>query len=287
MMKALEPLALSDQGPLLLHAHANGYPPEVYRSFLEPFLDTYRTRAIYLRPFWPGSDPGSLRDWRIFQRDYLAALPAELQAAKGDGTLIGMGHSLGATTTLMAAIEEPERFRALVLIEPTLFPIWVGVLMRGLVYLRLFRYFHPLVRRTLRRRTTFPDQETMYQNYRGKTIFAAIPDPVLRDYVQGLAAPEPDGTLGLKYSPAWEVSIYEGVGSVDRYVMQNLAKVPCPVLILRGELSDTLGQKTLERIARGLPRCQAMTLPSLGHLLPLEAPQQVAAVVLEFLDSVL
>jgi len=287
MVNALEPLALSDQGPLLLHAHANGYPPEAYQSFLEPFLDTYRTRAIYLRPFWPGSDPDSLSDWRIFQNDYLAALPSEFKAAGGDEMLIGMGHSLGAITTLMAAIKAPERFRALVLIEPTLFPTWMGFLMRVLVFLHLFRRLHPLVRRTLRRKTSFPDQESMFQNYRKKRIFAAIPDHVLRDYVRGLAVAQPDGTVSLKYSPDWEVSIYESVGSVDRYVLANLARVPCPVLVLRGERSDTLGQNTLERIARGLPRGQAVTLPSVGHLLPLEAPQQVAAVVLDFLKSVL
>ena len=286
-MKTLEPLVLSGQGPLLLHAHANGYPPEVYQSFLKPFLDRFQTRAVYLRPFWPGSDPDSLQDWRVFRDDYLAALPSQLEAAGGVQTLIGMGHSLGGMTTLMAAIEEPDKFQALVLIEPTIFPGWMGFLMRGLSPLHLFRYLHPLVRRTLRRRTSFMDQEHMFQNYRRKDIFAAIPDPVLRDYVQGLALPEADGSISLKYSPEWEVRVYETGGSADRYVWKNLARVDCPVLVLRGERSDTLSLNTVERIARGLPRGRAMTLPSLGHLLPLEDPEGVAAVVLEFLDSVL
>ena len=285
-MKTHQPLVLSNQGPLLLHAHANGYPPEVYRSFLGPFLDHYQTRAIYLRPFWPGSDPDSLQDWRIFRDDYLAALPSHLEAAGGVRTLIGMGHSLGGMTTLMAAIEEPEKFQALVLIEPTIFPGWMGILIRGLSPLRLFRYLHPLVRRTLRRRTSFMDQEYMFQNYRRKSIFAAIPDHVMRDYVQGLAVPQADGSVSLKYTPDWEVRVYETGGSADRYVWSNLSRVQCPVLVLRGERSDTLSHKTVERLARGLPRGRAMTLTSLGHLLPLEAPEQVAAVVLEFLGSV-
>jgi pimeloyl-ACP methyl ester carboxylesterase len=286
MMEAPKPLTLSDQGPLLLHAHANGYPPEVYRSFLEPFLKTYQTRAVFLRPFWPGADPGAVRDWRTFRNDYLAALPSHLEAAGGNETLIGMGHSLGAMTTLMAAIEEPEKFRALVLIEPTLFPPWKGFFMRLAAPFHLFRYIHPLVRRTLRRKTSFPDQASMFLNYRNKGVFAKIPDHVLRDYVQGLAAPQADGTVSLKYSPDWEVRIYETGGSADRYVLKNLSKITCPVLVLRGEMSDTLGEKTLQGIARDLPRGKAVTLPSLGHLLPLEAPEQVAAVVLDFLDSV-
>jgi len=287
MIKPLEPLALSDQGPLLIHAHANGYPPQVYRAFLDPFLDDYQVKAIYLRPFWPGSEPGSLTDWRLFRDDYLTALPSHLKAAGGAEKLIGMGHSLGGMASLMAAIEKPEKFQALVLIEPTIFPGWTGFLMRSLAPRNLFRYLHPLVRRTLRRRTSFPDQESMFQNYRGKGVFGAIPDDVLRDYVQGLADPQEDGSVGLKYSPAWEVRVYETGGSADRYVWRNLSRVQCPVLVMRGERSDTISQKTLERIANGLPRGQGVSLPSLGHLLPLEKPDQVAAVVLDFLDSVL
>lgn len=286
-MKAIEPLVLSERGPLLLHAHANGYPPEVYRSFLGPFTDNYLVRAIYLRPFWPGSIPGSMRDWRVFRDDYLEDLPLHLKAAGNADSLIGVGHSLGAMTTLMAAIEEPEKFRALVLIEPTLFPLWAGFLMRLMAPLNLFRYLHPLVRRTLRRKTSFPDQESMYHNYRGKKIFEAIPDHVLRDYVLGLAEKGPDGTVGLKYSPAWEVQVYEAGGSADHYVWKNLSRIPCPVLVLRGERSDTVSEDTLARIAQKLPYGKAVTLPAVGHLLPLEEPQQVASVVLDFLDSVL
>ena len=286
-MKAIEPLILSEEGPLLIHAHANGYSPEVYRAFLDPFLDTYQTRAIYLRPFWPGSLPDSMRDWRVFRDDYLEDLPAHLEAAGGVEQLIGRGHALGAMTTLMAAIEEPERFRALILIEPTIFPLYVGYAMRLMAPFNLFRYLHPLVRRTLRRRTTFTDQESMYQNYRRKKIFEKIPDPVLRDYVSGLAAKNPDGTVGLKYSPAWEVGVYEAGGSADHYVWKNLPGITCPVLVVRGENSDTVSQNTLERIARKLPQGQAVTLPAVGHLLPLEAPDLAAATVLDFLDSVL
>ena len=284
-MKSLEPLVLSNQGPLLIHAHANGYPPEAYQSFLEPFLDTYQTRAIYLRPFWPGSDYETLNNWRLFRDDYLTALPTHLEEA-GKQSLIAMGHSLGGMTSLMAAIEAPERFRALVLIEPTLFPSWQGFLMRISAPLNLFRYFHPLVRRTLRRRTVFSDKESMFQNYRRKNVFAGIPDHVLRDYVQGLAEGQLDGTVRSKYTPEWELRVYETGGSADPYVWKNLSRIPCPVLVLRGELSDTLAQKTLERIALKLPRCEAVTVPSAGHLLPLEMPEHLAAIVLDFLDSV-
>ena len=35
--------------------------------------------------------------------------------------VIGVGHSIGATVTLRAAIRQPERFRALILLDPAFF----------------------------------------------------------------------------------------------------------------------------------------------------------------------
>jgi pimeloyl-ACP methyl ester carboxylesterase len=288
MIPAPEPLTFSDQGPLLVHAHANGYPPLVYRSFLEHFLDSYQVKGIYLRPFWTGTNPEALSDWRVFRDDYLAELPTLLdKIPESSRTLIGMGHSLGAVTTLMAAIKIPETFRALVLIEPTIFPAWQGNAMRLLAPLRLFRHLHPLIRRTLRRKTSFPDRETMFQNYRSKGIFRKIPDPVLRDYVAGLAAEKPDGTLTITYPPLWEARIYETGGSVDRYVLENAGRVTCPTLILRGEESDTLGARITARLVERLPLGEGITLPAAGHLLPLEAPERAARLVLDFLGRVL
>jgi len=110
------------------------------RRLLDRFVDRYQDlKRQHGRV--PDTDPESLSDWRIFRDDYLRDLPTLLENAEGDtDSLIGMGHSLGAVTTLMAAIESPSSFRALVLIEPTLFQFWQGALMRILAPFRLFRH---------------------------------------------------------------------------------------------------------------------------------------------------
>lgn len=286
MRKADQPLTYSRQGPLLVHAHANGYPPQAYREFLRPFQDHYQVQAIFLRPFWSGTDPEALTDWFIFREDYLRQVLELLREnTSGSNQLIGVGHSLGAITTLMAAIKAPEHFQALVLIEPSLFPGLQGFVMRTLAPLGIFRHIHPLMRRTLRRKTSFPDRETMFRNYRGKEIFRRIPDPVLWDYVDGLGEQKPDGSLTLRYRPSWEVKIYETGGSVERHIFKNLDRVSCPVLVLRGEESDTIGPGVVKKIERGLPVGKGVNVPGWGHLLPLEAPKQTARIVLDFLNS--
>jgi pimeloyl-ACP methyl ester carboxylesterase len=289
----IDPLILSRNGPLFLFAHANGYPPEAYRTFLLPFLDDFQVMALSLRPFWLGSDPDCLKDWKLFRDDYLGFLK-ELESDQrlsghskvGFNQVIGVGHSVGAMTTLMAAIERPDLFRALVLIEPVLFPPWKGIVMRAQAPFNLMRRFYPLIRGTLRRKVNFPSREVMFTNYRRKSIFKGLSDPVLRDYVAGLASDNLDGTVNLKYRPAWEARIYETSGLADAYVWRNLPKVTCPVLVLRGEKSETLKPRVIQRMAKKLPEGQAYTQQGAGHLLPLELPDRAASLTVNYLKSV-
>jgi len=284
----VDPLILSRNGPLFLFAHANGYPPEAYRTFLLPFLDDFQVMALSLRPFWPGSDPDCLKDWKLFRDDYLDFLKGlESDYSKvGFNQVIGVGHSVGAMTTLMAAIERPDLFRALVLIEPVLFPPWKGAVMRAQAPFNLMRKYYPLIRGTLRRKVNFSSREVMFTNYRRKSIFKGLSDLVLRDYVAGLASDNPDGTVDLKYSPAWEARIYETSGLADAYVWRNLPKVTCPVLVLRGEKSETLKPRVIQRMAKKLLEGQAYTQQGAGHLLSLELPDRAASLTANYLKSV-
>ena len=174
-MNKLDPLRLSDQGPLLVFAHANGYPPQAYRTFLTPFLDDYQVFSLYLRSFWPGTDPQEMRDWRAFRDDYIPEVHSLIEnygkQAESSGSVIGVGHSLGAMTTLMAAIQDPSMFQMLVLMEPVLFPRSWGIVMRLLAPFGVLKEIHPLIRGTLKRKTRFDSREAMYQNYRKKPVF--------------------------------------------------------------------------------------------------------------------
>jgi len=289
-MKMINSQVLSRIGRPFLFIHANGYPPETYRSFLTHFLDKYQVITLSLRPFLPDSDPINLKDWRDFRDDYLDFIDDQVSKKRFgrsktiDPQVIGVGHSVGAMTNLMAAIERPNLFKALVLIEPVLFPRWRGILMRVLAPYNLMRKIHPLIRATLKRKINFPSQELMLKNYRKKQIFQKLSDDVLRDYVSGLAKDNPDGTATLKYSPEWEARIYETGGLTDAYVWKNLPGIPCPVLVLRGEDSGTLKPQVVQMMIKKLPNGQSHTEPESGHLLPLEIPDRAANLVAEYLQ---
>ncbi|MEW6285623.1 MAG: alpha/beta fold hydrolase, partial [Chloroflexota bacterium] len=145
---------LGGNGLPLHFLHANGYPPECYKPLLELLKTEYRVFGMYLRPLWDGSKPQDLRTWHPLSDDLLRFL-----SDREPGPVIGVGHSVGAVVTLRAALREPGRFRALVLIDPVLFvparlAAWSIIRALG-VGDRL----HPLIRTAQKRRRTFDDLE--------------------------------------------------------------------------------------------------------------------------------
>src|SRR5512141_382967 len=109
----LTPIPYFDLGGdgLPLHfLHANGYPPDCYKPLFELLKTQYQVFGMLLRPLWKDSRPEDIRTWHSLSDDLRLFLSSQA------GPVIGVGHSIGATVTLRAALRDPSQFRALVLI---------------------------------------------------------------------------------------------------------------------------------------------------------------------------
>lgn len=283
-MDRISPHRLSKKGPLLVFAHANGYPPESYRCFLEPFLSDYQVWQVYLRPFWPGSNPQEIQDWRVFRDDLISDIQELTEQSNSKQPVIGVGHSLGAAALLMSSIQDQELFSQLVLMDPVIFPRWWGGFMRLLAPSGLIKRFHPLIQGTLKRKTWFESREAMFKNYRGKAVFKGLSDQVLMDYVEGLGKELISGGIGLRYSPAWEARIYETGGLADWLIWKNRECVFPPTMIIRGEDTYTLHDHVITPLVSKMVQGEFTTIQGTGHLLPLEDPLETATAALEFLS---
>ena len=152
-------------GPPLHFAHANGYPPAAYRPLLQRLSEHNHVLAMRMRPLWNFTDPGEFFNWRILADDL-----EQLLDQQGVDQVIGIGHSMGATTTLRLALRRPERFRSLVLIDPVIFPPVMSIAWDLIFRLGLAYRFHPLAKGALRRRTCFENQTAMFINYRESSL---------------------------------------------------------------------------------------------------------------------
>jgi pimeloyl-ACP methyl ester carboxylesterase len=270
----------SSQGHILHFAHANGYPPNAYLPLFEQLKNKFQVLAMYQRPLWPGTDPQMIQDWEPFAADLKQFL--DEQNLSG---ITGVGHSVGGTTTLRLALEQPERFTALVLLDPVIFPplftpLWNSVFRLGIPY-----SVHPLARTALKRRQIYPDRQAIFDSYRQKSVFKRIDDRGLWAYVNAIAGDRPDGQVELIFSSDWEARVYVTGARTDQALWHDLTRLRPPLLILRGEKSSTFSNYTARLIQNRLPRAVIVNIPQAGHLVPLEKPVQVTSIMQEFLEE--
>ena len=257
--------------------HANGYPPDCYKPLFELLKTEYHVFGMPLRPLWDEAKIDDIKDWQPFSDDlrfFLSSQPAPV---------IGVGHSIGAIVTLRAALRDPGKFKALVLIDPVLFVPSFLFSWRIVRALGLGDKFHPLILGAQKRRRTFDDLETVFRGYRNRNIFRYMSDENLRIYIAGITRKTSDG-YELIYSPEWEAHIYR-TGLRDFDLWRDLPKLEVPTLFIRGAETDTFLAAAAKLVKQRQPKVRVEALDKSTHLLPLERPQAVFKIMQSFLKS--
>lgn len=271
---------LGTSGQPLHFLHANGYPPECYKPFFELLQTQYHVFGMYLRPLWKDSKPEELKSWHPLSDDLLQFLSSQ------PTPVIGVGHSIGAIVTLRAALRDPGKFKALVLIDPVLLVPRFLLLWKVIKSLGLGDRLHPLIPGAKKRRRTFDDLDTLYRRYRDRDVFRYISNENLRIYIEGITRPTNDGNYELVYSPDWEAQIYR-TWMQDFDIWRELPNLKVPAIFIRGAETDTFMEPAAKLVKRKQPKAWIVSLEKSTHLLPLERPQEVFDIMQSFLREVL
>ena len=273
-------------GQPLHFLHANGYPPDCYKPLLELLKTEYHVFGMLLRPLWDNAKPEDIQDWTPFSDDLLRFLAStvphnERAAPLSAKSVIGVGHSIGAIVTLRAALRDPDKFKALILIEPVLFPLRRLLSWNLVRAIGLGNKLHPMIAGALKRRRTFDNLETVYHGYRNRSIFRYMSDENLRIYIEGITR-RTDNGYQLVFSPEWESRIYF-TGLHDFDLWRELPKLEVPTLFIRGAETDTFLEETAKLVKQKQPKVKIEALPKSTHLLPLERPKEVFEIMQSFL----
>ncbi len=260
--------------PQLLFLHATGFNAQTYAPLLALLPDSVHAQAWDLRGHGRNplaADPAMLTGWDFYARDVIA----ELDANPGWPPLVLAGHSMGAVVSLLVAAARPARVRAVVMIDPPLFPPrW-----RCYTYLpgvrALLRTRLPIAARAGKRRAAFPDAAEALAAYRGRGAFASWQPGFLEAYLDGGLVDTPDGGVTLACTPAWEQATFAACRHNPWAALRQLA-VPLTVLI--AEQRSTASGK-LGRLRRCCPGATIQIVPGSSHFIPMEYPQIVADVL--------
>jgi len=270
---------IGGDGPALHIALANGFPPGTYRPLLEPLTDRYKVfclppRALWTNPPSPDSAPG----WATMAEDLLEGLRAHEVS-----NVIGIGHSMGGVATMTAATLEPERFRGVVLLDPTVFPLHILWVLGAMRVFGLEGRF-PLVGKALKRRAAFDTVETAFEYWRGKRLFTDWDDDVLWLYANELTKPSDDGGVELNWSPEWEAQYYATIETDSWGIVRKLAATDLPVLLLRATRSNTFFEGPAKAFQRLLPNVTYAEIEG-GHLFPQAQPDETREHIERWLEG--
>ncbi len=281
MPQPLIQLGGQTDAPMMHIALANGFPPQTYLPLLSPFTDDYQVMSLPPRALWGDQiPPTEYQDWQPLADDLLAGF-AEHQL----NDIVAVGHSFGAIASLLAVIKEPQRFKALILLDPT-------ILMQNMLDMirqaweQNVNEMIPLVQGAKRRRREFDSVDDAFERFRGKRLFADWSDEVLRLYVEHGTQARADGEgIELSWSAGWEayyfstvhLSIWDDLPTLDGLV---------PTLILRGGTSDTFMDVARDRVQELVPSATYDEIEGHGHLFPQSAPQATAERIATWLGDI-
>lgn len=259
--------------PLLVFSHANGFPAGSYRKFLDALEPQLEVRA----PDMLGHDPAYRIDdnWGSLSRELLAWI-----GAHADRPVFGVGHSMGAMVTFMAAHHDPSRFRGVLMLDPPIINGWPAFFFQLMKWLGRADDVTP-AGKSRNRRSTWPSVQAAHDDLARKKLFASFDPQCLQDYVDAVLEPGGEG-VRLRYRVEQELAIFRTTPSNPWRYARRLA---VPGVIVTGEGTVVSMPAHVARLGRwhGMPR---LAVPG-GHLFPLEHPLEAARIVREQLDMMI
>ena len=259
----------------LIHfSHANGFPPKVYQAFIHPFLEKHQVIAAKHRPLWGSEDYNKVYSWEIFADDLIRFLDEQ-----GLKNIIGMGHSMGATASVIAAIKRPDLFSQLILIDPVIFP-WRFIFISKLFPISWRKKIVPPAKISIKRRDHWESKEKLFELWRTKSVFKRISDELLKQFIEhAIVADKKNGGVTLAYSKEWETQVY----ITAPYVFSKLKKLTTPMIVIKGEKTDVIKNEIWKDWQTAQPNNHFINFKNAGHLVPLEYPKELATQILKLL----
>ena len=265
-------------GPLAHFSHATGLCAGTYTPLAERLSPHLRMLGMDDRGHGGTRAPANLqklKNWDIFVDDL------ERFVENLGQPVIAMGHSRGATVSLLLAIKRPDLIRALILIDPTILPFswmwwWCLAKLAGLTKLV------PIVATAAKRRSVWPDQKSILEAYQVKAVFQTWQDGFLEAYVQDGTEKTGNGTIRLSCDPAWESKCF---AVCPHDVWRYIPRLQKPTLVLYGAESDTFLASAAKRFKAKVTGVALRCFEDTGHFVPMQRPDETAEVIVDFLKN--
>lgn len=248
----------------------NGFTVGAYSPLLQALTGQFSISALAMRGYWYDKPSA-----RCLTRAQDADMLIEFLEKTQDAPIIGIGHSQGATATAIAAAKRPDLFSQLYLIEPVTFTK-VQSRLYNLTPRKLKLTREPF-KSTLHKQSIWHSIDDYYQHLRVQRAYRRISDVHLQVFAKQSLLVRQDGSYQLIFDPEQELANYFGTPYVD----DALKQLRCPYTLITGKPTLFISDKVRKNWAKFIPSDQIISLPKYGHLLPMEAPELCAQILID------
>ena len=248
----------------------NGFTVGTYAPLLTELAIGFDLTALAMRGYWYDK-PTS----KCLTRAQDAEMLIEFLEKMQDAPIIGMGHSQGATATAIAAAKRPDLFSQLYLIEPVTFTKAQTRLYN--LTPRALKLTREPFKSTLTKQATWASVAEFYEHLRAQRAYRRISDVHLQVFAEQSLEQQVDGSYQLIFTPEQELANYFGTPYID----EALKKLRCPYTLINGKPTLFISDKVRENWAKFIPNERIISLPNYGHLLPMEAPELCAQIIID------
>lgn len=256
------------EGRPIIILHATGFVGRVYKPIALALRAAGRVYTYDQRGHGDSSRPADGDySWTRTVDDLKAFI-----AARGLEGARGVGHSAGATAIGALAGTHPELISRGVLVEPVVFDDEMPESEDARQ--------SSLYERTLKRKRWFESAAAMFRNFENKPPYDTWRREMLREYCEHATRPAPGGGVELKCAPEVEAEYYARSRQYEGLPL--ILNSSSPLLVMFGGKSDSVGNAISGKIAARLKSGRVVTLADAGHFLPMERPEEVARMAIEF-----
>lgn len=215
------------KGPVWLLTHGNGFSAACHQFYFNK-LKKAKQRVVALDFAGHGLSESTLdfQNWD-FYRDQIAALIDHLKLSD----VIGFGHSMGAAALMRAAAIQPQKFKVIIALDPTLLRWW------SVIYTAILE--PPISKYAKKRREVFVSREKAGKLLRRTPTFASWSDESFDGYLQSCFRDQSDGSVKLSCSAELEAKNFRSQGAFSLLGYRRL-KVPIHfILPINSEVCPT------------------------------------------------
>ena len=255
----------------------NGFTTGVYLPLLTKLSAHFAITSLAMRGYWH-----DLPSVKKLTREQDADILIDFLEKTQDSPIVGIGHSQGAPATAIAAAKRPELFSELYLIEPVTFTKSQTLMMNAAP--DDLKVGQEPFKSTLAKQTNWESIESYYNYLRAHRPFKRIDDNNLYVVAKNSLVQNEQGQYSLLFDPKQELASYFDTPFVND-ALKELNDLDVPYTIIVGKPSMFISNEVRKVWEDLVPVERIIELSDNGHLLPMEAPEQCATIIIKRFSS--